>query len=196
MEPTKEQIEAYRHMIADGMSMEDKIREELSKTCDKFAGHEDRMAGCLEYLQECAKEILNSENGDVPDEVCYHICRDYFNDEIWKKEDEEKAERKKKQAERAAQNTAKKKAAEERKKAAEAKKAEAARKKAEALAKKKAEAEAKKKAEEERKAAELKRMKEEAEREAKAADEAKKAEEAKKANVCPGQLDFLAAMGV
>ena len=39
-------------------------------------------------------------------------------------------------------------------------------------------------------------MKEEAEREAKAADEAKKAEEAKKANVCPGQLDFLAAMGV
>lgn len=188
MEPTKEQIEAYRHMIADGMSMEDKIREELSKTCDKFAGHEDRMAGCLAYLQECAKEILNSKNGDVPDEVCYRICRDYFNDEIWKKEDEEKAEREKKQAERAAQNTAKKKAAEERKKAAEAKKAESARKKAEALAKKKAE--------EERKAAELKRMKEEAEREAKAADEAKKAEEAKKANVCPGQLDFLAAMGV
>ena len=127
-------IEAYKAMTKDSEcpSMETQIRENLERTCDKFAGNEDKFERCISYLEDCASQILDGKSGDVPDEVCFRICRDYFNDEIWKEEDEEKAEREKKQAERAAQNAAKKKAAEERKKAAEAKKAETARKKAEA----------------------------------------------------------------
>lgn len=177
MKPTEEQLEAYKAMAKEsaGADMEAQIRENLQKTCDKFHGNEDKLDRCLEYLNDCAREILGNKNGDVPDEVCFRICRDYFNDEIWKKEDEEKAEREKKQAEKAAKYDSKKK------KAAEAKKAEIARKRAETLAKKKAEDEARKKAEEEAR---------------KAAEEKRKAEEARKAEVCPGQMDFFAAMGV
>ena len=171
MKPTEAQLEAYKAMAKEsaGDDMESQIRENLQKTCDKFPGNEDKLDRCLEYLNGCAMEILDGKNGDVPDEVCFRICRDYFNDEIWKKEDEEKAE---------------------------------------ALAKKKAEAEAKKKAAEERKAAELKRkMEAEAiEKKIKEEEDKRKLEDAKlaakgaeqkmKADVCPGQLDFLAAMGV
>lgn len=174
-------IEAYKAMAKDSAcpSMEAQIRENLERTCDKYAGNEDRLDACLKYLTDCAKEILDGKNGDVPDEVCFRICRDYFNDEVWKAEEEAKA----------------KHAAE----AAEAKKKEADRKvklaSRTAAKEKKAEALARKKAEEERKAAELKKMQEEAAREAKAAEEKKKAEEARKADLCPGQMDFFALMG-
>lgn len=190
MKPTKEQIEAYKEMAKTSPdSMKAMIEENLKATCDKYAGHEDRLDDCIDYLTECAREILGSKSGEVNNETCFRICRDYFNDEIWKKEEEEKAEkaekrkadRKKLEEERAAR----KKAAEEKKKAAAAaKKAELARKKAEAEAKKQAELLAKKKAEEEKKA-ELERMNAEA---------AKKAEAAKAPE--PGQLDFFALMGV
>lgn len=176
-------IEAYKAMAKDSEcpSMETQIRENLERTCDKFAGNEDKLDRCISYLEDCAKKILEGKNGDVPDEVCFRICRDYFNDEIWKVEDEEKAERDAKAKERAEKAEAKKKAAEEKKAAAEARKAEIARKKAEALAKKKAEDEAKK--------AELDRMKAEAAREAEAMkDKSKKPES--------DQLDFFAMMVV
>lgn len=86
-------IEAYKAMAKDSEcpSMETQIRENLERTCDKFAGNEDKFERCISYLEECASEILEGKNGDVPDEVCFRICRDYFNDEIWKKEDEEEA---------------------------------------------------------------------------------------------------------
>jgi uncharacterized membrane protein YqiK len=160
-------IEAYKAMAKDSAcpSMEAQIRENLERTCDKFAGNEDKFDRCISYLEECAQEILEGKNGDVPDEVCFRICRDYFNDEIWKAEDEEAAQAKAEAEERAAKNEAKKKAAEEKKAAVAAKKAELARKKAEA------------------------------EREAKAEAESKKAEGTAKAETCPGQLDFLAMMG-
>lgn len=187
--PNEKLLETYRQMAKDSAvpDMKQQIRENLLKTCDKFAGHEDRLDDCIEYLMDCAREILDSKSGDVPDEVCYRICRDYFNDEIWKEAEAEKAEREVKAKEKAEKAEAKKKAAEAKKAAAEARKAEIARKKAEALARKKAE--------EERKAAELKKMQEEAAREAKAAEELKKAEEARKADLCPGQMDFFALMG-
>ena len=193
--PTEEQLEAYKAMAkASPCSMEAMIKDNLQRTCDKFKGHEDKFDRCMDYLTECAKEILNSKNGEVDNEVCYRICRDYFNDEIWKKEDEEKAERDAKARKKADEAAAKKaaaeaKKAEAKKKAAEEKKAAAEARKAEALAKKKAEALAKKKAEEERKAAELKKMQEEAAREAEAVKAASKKPE-------PGQLDFFAIMGV
>lgn len=105
-------IEAYKAMAKDSEcpSMETQIRENLERTCDKFAGNEDKFDRCISYLEECASEILEGKNGDVPDEVCFRICRDYFNDEIWKKEDEEEARKKAEAEERArlaAENKAK-----------------------------------------------------------------------------------------
>lgn len=92
MKPTNEQLEAYKAMAAASPdSMKAKIEANLRETCDKFAGHEDRLEDCMEYLTECAREILNGKNGEVDDDTCYRICRDYFNDELWAKEDEAKA---------------------------------------------------------------------------------------------------------
>ena len=94
MKPTKEQIEAYKEMAKTSPdNMRAMIEENLKATCDKYAGHEDRLDDCIEYLTACAKEILGGKNGEVDNETCYRICRDYFNDELWAKEDEEKAER-------------------------------------------------------------------------------------------------------
>lgn len=97
----EEQLAAYKDMAknASANGMEAQIRENLERTCDKFAGNEDKFERCMEYLTECAQEILEGKNGDVPDEVCFRICRDYFNDEIWKAEDEEN-ERKKAEKEK------------------------------------------------------------------------------------------------
>ena len=91
MKPKQEQIKEYRKMAKSSPnSMAAKIRSVLEKTCDKFAGHEDRLGDCIAYLTECAREILNGKNGEVDDETCYRICRDYFNDELWR-EDEKPA---------------------------------------------------------------------------------------------------------
>ena len=106
----QEQIAAYREMAkkASENSMEAQIRANLESTCDKFAGNEDKFDRCMEFLKKVCLEMLGGEDaaegdenrsykilsGDIPDEVCFRICRDYFNDEIWKAEDEE-AERKK-----------------------------------------------------------------------------------------------------
>lgn len=104
-------IEAYKAMTNEQgcASMKEQIQENLERTCDKFAGNEDKFERCIEYLTECTRKILNGKNGGVPDEVCFRICRDYFNDEIWKKEDEEEA-RKKAEAEERARLAAEKKA--------------------------------------------------------------------------------------
>lgn len=105
-------IEAYKAMAKDSEcpSMETQIHENLERTCDKFAGNEDKFERCLSYLEECASEILEGKNGDVPDEVCFRICRDYFNDEIWKVEDEEAAQAKAEAEERARRAEEEKKA--------------------------------------------------------------------------------------
>lgn len=97
MKPTKEKIEAYRAMAqSSNDTMEKKIRADLETNCQKFKGHEDLMERCIKHLTECAREILNSKNGEVNDETCFRICRDYFNDEIWKLEDQEEKEKKEK----------------------------------------------------------------------------------------------------
>lgn len=133
----QEQIAAYREMAknASENSMEAQIRANLESTCDKFAGNEDKFDRCIDFLKKVCLEMLGGEDaaegvedgnfktlsGDIPDEVCFRICRDYFNDEIWKAEDEEN-ERKKAEEERA---KAKEKAEKEKKvpeKSAKAKK--------------------------------------------------------------------------
>ena len=99
----EDQIAAYREMAknASENSMEAQIRANLESTCDKFAGNEDKFDRCMAFLVKCANEILEGKNGDIPDEVCFRICRDYFNDEIWKAEDEENERKKAEEEERA-----------------------------------------------------------------------------------------------
>lgn len=122
----QEQIAAYREMAknASENSMEAQIRANLESTCDKFAKNEDKFDRCMEFLKKVCLEMLGGEDaaegvedgnfktlsGDIPDEVCFRICRDYFNDEIWAKEDEEN-ERKKAEEERAKENAQKEKKA-------------------------------------------------------------------------------------
>ena len=119
---TKEQIAAYREMAknASENSMEAQIRANLESTCDKFAGNEDKFDRCMDFLVQVAKEILEGKNGEIPDEVCYRICRDYFNDEIWKAEDEENERKKAEEEERTKEKAEKEKKAPE--KSAKAKK--------------------------------------------------------------------------
>lgn len=104
MKPSKEAIEAYKEMAkASPASMKTMIEENLKATCDKYAGHEDRLDDCIDYLTECAKQILGSKNGEVDNETCYRICRDYFNDELWKEEPKKEP---KKKAEKPVKKTA------------------------------------------------------------------------------------------
>lgn len=119
----QEQIAAYREMAknAGENSMEAQIRANLEATCDKLAGNEDKFDRCMAFLKKVCLEMLGGEDaaegdensnyktlsGDIPDEVCFRICRDYFNDEIWKAEDEEN-ERKKAEEERLAKEKAQK----------------------------------------------------------------------------------------
>lgn len=113
----EEQITAYREMAknASENSMEAQIRANLESTCDKFAENEDKFDRCMAFLKKACMEMLGGEDaaecdenrsyktlsGEIPDEVCFRICRDYFNDEIWKAEDEEEARKKAEEEERA-----------------------------------------------------------------------------------------------
>lgn len=55
MKPSKEAIEAYKEMAkASPASMKTMIEENLKATCDKYAGHEDRLDDCIDYLTESA----------------------------------------------------------------------------------------------------------------------------------------------
>lgn len=121
-----EQIAAYREMAknAGEKSMEAQIRANLESNCDKFAGNEDKFDRCMAFLVKCANEILEGKNGDIPDEVCFRICRDYFNDEIWKAEDEDEA-RKKAEDEERAKAKAEKKSKKNKKTSKKAEKAQA-----------------------------------------------------------------------
>lgn len=98
MKPKKENIIAYQAMIESAETMETKVKMYLEAHCNKYKP--ELMDRCIEYLTSCAREILNSKNGNIPDEVCYTICMDYFNDEVWADEDKEKAEKDAKEAER------------------------------------------------------------------------------------------------
>lgn len=94
MELTKEQIAAYTDMAKDKVTMQMCIHAWLAANCEKF--DDTKLERCLKHLHDVVFEMLNGEDGEVPDEVCYRICLDYFNDEIWRKEDEE-IERKEKE---------------------------------------------------------------------------------------------------
>lgn len=123
----QEQIAAYREMAknASENSMEAQIKANLESTCDKFAGNEDKFDRCMAFLKKVCLEMLGGEDaaegdenrnckklsGEIPDEVCFRICRDYFNDEIWKAEDEENERKKAEEEERAKEKKAPEKSA-------------------------------------------------------------------------------------
>lgn len=111
MRPTKEMLNEYKAIAkASNRNMESCIRAHLVENCPKFKGHEDKFKECIGYVTECAKEILDYKSGEVADDACYKMARDFFNDELWEK-DAKAAEHKK--LVRAAENaTATKKNAE------------------------------------------------------------------------------------
>lgn len=125
MKPTKEQVEAYKSMAKQSpQTMEGIIKSHLEQNCQKYAGNEDKFDRCISHLRDTVLEILGGRNaaknnrlaGQVPAETCFRICMDYFNDEIWKAEDEEEAKKKAEQEEK------KRKESEKRSKAAQGKK--------------------------------------------------------------------------
>lgn len=87
MRPTKEMLAEYKAIAkASERNMESSIRAHLAENCPKFAGHEDKFDECIKYVTECAKEILENRPGEVADDACYKMARDFFNDELWEKD--------------------------------------------------------------------------------------------------------------
>lgn len=88
MKPTKEKLKEYAAISKkSNRNMKDCVKAHLVANCLKFAGHEDKFDECIEYVAECAREILNGKNGEVADDACYKMARDYFNDELWRNDE-------------------------------------------------------------------------------------------------------------
>lgn len=104
MKQSKEQIEAYRAMAQSApQSMNDIIKQHLTENCPKFKDNEDKFDRCIKHLYETVLEMLggkdaaddeNKLEGTIPADTVFRICRDYFDDEVWKAEDEEEAKKK------------------------------------------------------------------------------------------------------
>lgn len=100
MKQSKEQIEAYRAMAQSApQSMNDIIKQHLTENCPKFKDNEEKFDRCIKHLYETVLEMLggrdaadddNTLSRQVPADTVFRICRDYFDDELWKKEEEEK----------------------------------------------------------------------------------------------------------
>jgi hypothetical protein len=92
--PTKEMLKEYADIAKkSNRNMKDCIKAHLVANCPKFAGHEDKFNECIEYVTECAKEILKNRPGDVADDACYKMARDFFNDELWDKDEKKTAKK-------------------------------------------------------------------------------------------------------
>ena len=109
--PTKEMLKEYEAIAKkSNRDMKGCIKAHLFANCPKFAGHEDKFDECIEYVTECAKEILKNRPGDVADDACYKMARDFFNDELWDK-DEKKTAKKAEEEQRAKEKAEKEKKA-------------------------------------------------------------------------------------
>lgn len=92
--PTKEMLKEYAAIAKkSNRDMKGCIKAHLVANCPKFAGHEDKFDECIEYVTECAREILNGKNGEVADDACYKMARDFFNDELWDKDEKKTAKK-------------------------------------------------------------------------------------------------------
>ena len=85
----KELIEGYKKMAKNShRDMKTCVKQYLEKLAAEdalFAKKFDkaRLEDCFKFIVECAKEILGGKSGNVDDDLCYRMARDYFNDEIW-----------------------------------------------------------------------------------------------------------------
>jgi hypothetical protein len=94
MKPNKKTIEEYAAIAKkSSRDMKGCIRAHLVANCPKFAGHEDKFDECIEYVTECAREILKNRSGNVADDACYKMARDFFNDELWEKDEKKPAKK-------------------------------------------------------------------------------------------------------
>lgn len=92
-----ELLKQYKAMAKQG-TMEERIDAHLKANCEKY--DPKKLKDCVKHLVDVARKILDGKNGEVPDEVCFKICRDYFNDELWKEEPQGKKAKKSKKAEK------------------------------------------------------------------------------------------------
>ena len=92
-----ELLEQYKAMAKQG-TMEERIDAHLKANCEKY--DPKKLKDCVKHLVDVARKILDGKNGEGPDEVCFKICRDYFNDELWKEEPQGKKAKKSKKAEK------------------------------------------------------------------------------------------------
>ena len=134
MKPTPEMLEAYKSMAVSAPdTMKDIIKAHLAANCRKY--DEKLFDRCFNHLQETVLEMLGGQEaaedgklvGNVHADIVFRICRDYYDDEIWKKEDEEEA-KEKAEAEKRAEEIRKKD--EERKRKEDAKRKKEQEKKA------------------------------------------------------------------
>lgn len=94
MKPTKEMLKEYAAIAKkSNRDMKGCIKAHLVANCPKFAGCEDKLDECIGYITECAREILDGKNGEVADDACYKMARDFFNEELWDKDEEKTAKK-------------------------------------------------------------------------------------------------------
>lgn len=92
----KKMIENYKAMAKnsqrDMKTCIKKYLEDLAVKDELFRAKYDasKFEGCIRFVTECAKAIISGKYGEVADDVCYRIARDYFNDEVWKEDDKSK----------------------------------------------------------------------------------------------------------
>ena len=95
----KQMMENYKAMAKnsqrDMKTCIKKYLEDLAVKDELFRAKYEasKFNGCIRFVTECAKEIISGKYGEVADDVCYRIARDYFNDEVWKEEEKSKAKK-------------------------------------------------------------------------------------------------------
>lgn len=72
-----------------------KYLEEQCKidTCLAEKYKESLLDGCIEYINNMAREELGGKSGAIKDEVVYHWAREYYVDGIAEKENKEKVQK-------------------------------------------------------------------------------------------------------
>lgn len=79
-----------KEVILDYLKKQSKVDAGLQSN---FIGNEDKIDGCISYIQECARKELKSTSGFIQDEVVYKWARDYFNDKLYTKDKTKKVEK-------------------------------------------------------------------------------------------------------
>ena len=79
-----------KEVILDYLKKQSKVDAGLQSN---FIGNEDKIDGCISYIQECARKELKSTSGFIQDEVVFKWARDYFNDKLYTKDKTKKVEK-------------------------------------------------------------------------------------------------------